>query len=609
MGGVRAGARSQMNEAPSSILPGAEAARRIFAVAGPRRKAQLATALFLTITGALAELVTVGAVLPLLAIASNSGAANRIPFVYSALAGISFGLGVSMLQAAAIALAVAATIATVIKLILIRVSANFVFGLMQDLVMAVFRRLIRQPYLHFVQQNSATMLAVLEKISDLSLGVVASLMLAASSAFTAVCLGAMLLWIDTWTALVAFFSLGLIYAILMVATRDRLKHISANIAAARSARIQAMQESLGGLRDILLDRSQPVFERNMEQIEDRFRRNLIGANSVQLAPRPVVEGGAVVLVAVLALWLSGKPGGLVASIPMLGAIAVGAQRLLPLVQAVYHGWTTYSVNAVSASDVAILLDTPIEEQGAADVAMLPFRRAIQLAGVSFDYPSERRALSEIDLEICRGETIGIIGKTGSGKSTLVDLLMGLLPPTTGKMTVDGRELTARLRGAWRAQLAHVPQAIFLIDGTIADNVAFGSAGQDLARAERACADAGLAEFIASLPLGLSTPVGERGIRFSGGQRQRIGIARALYKQASVLILDEATSSLDQDTERDVMQSIHSLGADLTVILVTHRLTTVSGCDRIYRLSEGKIVQQGSYDEVIADAKTQKSHPV
>jgi ATP-binding cassette subfamily B protein len=597
-----------MTESPSPNLPGAEAARRIFAVAGPRRKAQLATALLLTIAGALAELVTVGAVLPLLAIASNSGAANRIPFVYSALARIASGLGVSMLQAAAIALAVAAIVATVIKLILIRVSANFVFGLMQDLVMAVFRRLIRQPYLHFVQQNSATMLAALDKISDLSLGVVAALMLAASSAFTAVCLGAMLLWIDTWTALVAFFSLGVIYAILMLVTRDRLKHISANIAAARSARIQAMQESLGGLRDILLDRSQPVFERNMEQIEDRFRRNLIGANSVQLAPRPVVEGGAVVLVAVLALWLSANPGGLVASIPMLGAIAVGAQRLLPLVQALYHGWSTYSVNAISASDVAMLLDTPIEEQGAADSTKLPFRRAIQLAGVSFDYSGGRAALSGIDLEIRRGETIGIIGKTGSGKSTLVDLLMGLLPPTSGKIMVDGRELTTELRGAWRAQLAHVPQAIFLIDGTIADNVAFGFVGHDLTRAEHACAQAGLSEFITSLPLGLSTPVGERGIRLSGGQRQRIGIARALYKQASVLILDEATSSLDQDTEREVMQSLDSLGGGLTVILVTHRLTTVSRCDRIYRLAEGKMVQQGSYEEVIGVARTRKSNP-
>ena len=217
----------------------------------------------------------------------------------------------------------------------------------------------------------------------------------------------------------------------------------------------------------------------------------------------------------------------------------------------------------------------------------------------FSYGGACNVLSNINLTIAKGERVGFIGNTGSGKSTLVDVIMGLLPPTDGDLVIDGEVVSYEQIGNWKAQIAHVPQAIFLSDDSIAANIAFGvpDAKQDPQRVRSAAYEAGLSEFVVDLPDGLATNVGERGIRLSGGQRQRIGIARALYKRATVLVLDGATSALDDETEAGVMRSVARLDKDLTVILVSHRLSTLANCDRVYKLTGGRIVDQGSFVEV------------
>ncbi len=581
-------------------------ARRILAAATPRRRAQLAATIALTFLGALAELLTVGAVVPLLAIAAQSSTGLTVPIVSGAIDSISDRFGVSPLEASALVLCAAALAAMAIRLTLVWMSGRFVYGLMHDVVMRFYGRAVRQPYLSYVRQNSSVMLAGLDKIWDLCFGVVSPLVLAFSSAFIALCLIGLLFWLDAGTALVACLSLGVIYGGLMLLTKGRLGPLSARIAVARNDRIRLLQESLGGLRDILLDQSQELFEREMRHADDQLRKDLTAANLLQLAPRPVVEGAAVVLIAVLALWVGSGPGGLIDALPKLGAIAIGAQRLLPPIQAVYFGWTAYSIYSHSITDVADLLDLPVEAlpAGAAS-ATLPFEHDIALDKVDFGYHGTAKALHGVDLTIRRGETIGIIGKTGSGKSTLVDLLMGLIPPTSGTLSVDGLAVTDDRQAAWRGNIAHVPQAIFLSDSTIAQNIAFGLADLDLARVRSAAAKAGLAEFIDTLPEGYATRVGERGVRLSGGQRQRIGIARAVYREARLLILDEATSALDLETEEAVMHSVMSLDPALTIILVTHRLTTIAHCDRVYRLADGRIAEHGPPGQFIGARKAKR----
>ena len=576
--------------------------RRIIATASAPRRFQLVLTLILTAAGTVAELVTIGAVLPLLAFAAAPDTVRSLPVIGQGLIALGAALNVSPIIAAALSLIIAALFATAIRLTLSWVSQHFIYGLQQDLVMTVYGRALRQPYSWYVRQNSSVLLAGLDKIYLVAVGVVSPLLLAVTSAVMALCITIFLFLIDPAMAFMAATTIGLIYIVISVYSRTTVRNASERLAKARTERVKAMQETLGGIRDIILDQSQPEFEARLATIENDQRRHLVVTNFLALAPRLIVEGGAIILLAVIAAWSSRQPGGVIDAVPKLGALALGAQRLLPMIQSVYLGWAGYSMNAHHLADVLELLDAPVEatDRLRPGHAVVPFSQTIALRGVGFGYGGGQPALASIDLTIARGERIGLIGKTGSGKSTLVDILMGLLPPTTGTLVVDGVTIDGSNLANWKAQIAHVPQAIFLVDDSIAANIAFGAPDSEVdhARVEAAAGKAGLDEFVSALPDGLNTRVGERGIRLSGGQRQRIGIARALYKRASLLVLDEATSALDDQTEADVMHSVGQLGEDLTIILIAHRLSTVARCDRVYRLEEGQIVAQGAVEDVV-----------
>jgi ABC-type multidrug transport system fused ATPase/permease subunit len=233
-----------------------------------------------------------------------------------------------------------------------------------------------------------------------------------------------------------------------------------------------------------------------------------------------------------------------------------------------------------------------------------FKRSIRLDRLGFRYgPDAKMVLKGLSMEIPRGSRVGFIGTTGSGKSTLLDIVMGLLPATEGSVLIDDTPLEARTQRAWQRRIAHVPQAIYLADSSIAENIAFGLTRDeiDMDRVRQAAHQAQIADYFESLPRQYDTQVGERGVRLSGGQRQRIGIARALYKQAEVIVFDEATSALDNETERAVMDAIENLGEDLTILIIAHRLSTLQRCDQVVELAEGRIVRKGSYAEMVGDA--------
>jgi len=368
--------------------------------------------------------------------------------------------------------------------------------------------------------------------------------------------------------------------------------------------MQTMQEGLGGIRDILLEQSQEVFESKYRCVDYEYRNAQVANNFIALAPRFLVEATGILLLALLTLYFSAKPGGVIAAIPVLGAMAVGAQRLLPLLQQAYTAWSAFTGNRQVLIDVVELMRTPIVTSASRDRSHPPvaFRESIAFDRVSFRYDNRGYALRDIDLVIPKGARVGLVGETGSGKSTMLDILMGLLDPTSGAVRIDGQVLDDRNRANWQAQIAHVPQAIYLADSSIAVNIAFGESDDalDRARVGDAARRAHLHDFICSLPEGYETAVGERGVRLSGGQRQRIGIARALYKQASVLVLDEATSALDSRVEAGVMRSIFALERDLTLLMIAHRTTTLAGCDRIVRLEAGRIVEIGTYEDLIGE---------
>jgi ABC-type multidrug transport system fused ATPase/permease subunit len=297
-----------------------------------------------------------------------------------------------------------------------------------------------------------------------------------------------------------------------------------------------------------------------------------------------------------------QEGGMVTAIPVLGALALGAQRLLPALQQAYGAYSTIKGSISSFKDVLNLLDQPLPEYADQPPPKpIPFEKEIKLIDLNFCYTEDSPwVLKNINFSLDKGTRIGFIGVTGSGKSTLLDIIMGLLPATSGSIVVDGQFITNENRRGWQAHIAHVPQNIYLSDSTIEENIAFGISKEkiDHQRVEKAAKQAQIAELIEEWVDGYQTFVGERGIRLSGGQRQRIGIARALYKQVDVLIFDEATSALDNETEQVVMKAIGGLERDLTILIIAHRLTTLKGCDQIIKLDKNNIVHTGSYQEMI-----------
>jgi ABC-type multidrug transport system fused ATPase/permease subunit len=371
---------------------------------------------------------------------------------------------------------------------------------------------------------------------------------------------------------------------------------------------------LGGIRDVLLDGTQPIYHRRFAEIDYAMRRAQVSYGVISSSPRYLIEAAGIVFIVAIAYWLSPRAGGITAAIPVLGALAIGAQKLLPQMQLIYASWSAINGTRSQLSDVLLLLAPEKLDEGIKSERVKNLhldkntinnksnKKIIELDNVCFQYKRDTPAvLRNINLEIEYGARVGFIGKTGSGKSTLIDLIMGLLEPTSGKLKVDGVAINTLNRRPWQQRIAHVPQSIYMSDSTIAENIAFGVPLDqiDILRLGRAANKAQLNEFIEKLPLKFQTKVGERGIRLSGGQRQRIGLARALYKEADVLILDEATSALDDETEKSVMSAIKALGSELTVLMIAHRVTTLRECNFIVALDDGIDVRIGSYEELIA----------
>lgn len=576
----------------------------IFRVMTPPRRLQLVLTATLTMLGVIAELVTIGAVLPLLTLIANPDYFEQFAPAQKVLAFLGVDPRADLIVPAALALIVGAILSASVRCALAWTSYRFCYGVGYDISMRVYNRMLRQPFDHYVRQNSSAAIAAVQKIQSVVIGIVGQVVMAFTATIISLSILIFLFVIDPVTAAFATVSVGLVYLGISLLSRRALYSTSRRLSLSHTARMKVVQESWGGMRDIILDHSQAIFERKLAGYENEIRRLNAAAGFIAEAPRFVVESFGIIVVALLAVYFSRQPGGVLAAIPILGAFALGAQRLLPLLQNVFRAWTSYSINAHFLNDVIELMNAPVSNavmsEGAP--ARLPAGVQIDVEGLCFGYSADEEVLTDINLTIRAGERVAFIGKTGSGKSTLTDVLMGLLTPSRGQILLNGEILDDSNIAEWQRRIAHVPQAIFLSDDSIAANIAFGSRPEeiDMERVLRAAQRADITDFVERLPEGFKTTVGERGIRLSGGQRQRIGIARALYKDASVLVLDEATSALDAATEAAVMEAVAGLDRELTVIVIAHRLTTVAVCDTIYRLEGGRIVRSGSYQEVVGD---------
>ena len=581
---------------PSSAMTSSEALGALYRTLSPHRRRQAWGTIALMLIGAAAEVISVGSILPFLAVLTNPTRLDTIPVVGDLIALLP--PGTNLVAFTATVFIGMFIVSGLIRLALAWVSQALTFNIAYDLSVSAFAKLIHQPYSYYVARHSGQALSQFEKLQYITFTILLTGVQALISTVVASLLIALLFMVNPKVALIAGGLLVGTYLLISVGVQAVLRRNSEAGSLHSMLRIKRVQEALGGIRDILLDRSQPAFEREFERSANVFRRVSAINAFISMSPRILIEMIGMVLIGTYAWSLADSPGGLTAAIPMLGAFALGAQRLLPLLQQSYNGWSSFISNRSQVIDVVELLTLEIRNLPEAAPGAATFSHSITFDGVGFSYPTGGEVLRDIGFTIARGERIGIAGTTGSGKSTLMDLLLGLLEPSEGAILIDGRVLDDATRAGWQAEIAHVPQAIYLSDDTLAANIAFGVplSEIDQARIEEAAQSAGIGTFIAGLPDGYATMTGERGVRLSGGQRQRVGIARALYKRASVLVFDEATSALDTRTEEGVMASVAALGKDITIVMIAHRLTTLKDCNRVIHLEHGridKVVEQAS----------------
>lgn len=569
------------------------------------RRRQFLLLFGLMLLSAFAEVVSLGAVLPFLGMLTAPEQVYAYPRVAQVALWFGFDSAKQLLLPITAAFALAAVVAGGLRMALLWISTRLAFGCGADLSLDIYRRTLYQPYSVHISRNSSEVISGITNKVATAVSVLNQVLILISSVVLMIAITLALLAIDVRIALISCVTFGGAYVLISSLSRRKLKSNSQRIAAGQTQVVKALQEGLGGIRDVLLDGTQPVycsvFHKASQQLRQAQGNNLFIGGS----PRFAMESLGMVLIAVLAYGLSMQPGGIATALPVLGALALGAQRLLPALQQAYNAWATIRGSQAALGATIDLLNQPVS----AELLLPPptpmrFANLIQFENVKFRYsPTGPWVLDGLNLAIRKGERVAFVGSTGSGKSTALDLLMGLIDPVGGRFLVDGNSLSINQVRAWQRTIAHVPQSIFLADASIAQNIALGVVPADvnMERVRQAAKQAHIAEFISGQQQGYDTIVGERGVRLSGGQRQRIGIARALYKEADVLVFDEATSALDNTTEQSVMEAIQGLGPHLTVILIAHRLTTVRACDTIFELGGGRVVAQGSYDELLVSS--------
>jgi len=566
-----------------------------------KRRTQLFLIGALMVVGSLAEVASIGLVIPFLGALTSPEVIYQKESLYPLINYFGINSPQELLFPFTVTFIVAVVISGIIRLLLLYVTIRFSHFVGHDLGVSIYRRTLFQSYSFHSSHNSSEIInGIVLKINTITGGVIRPLLTIMTSFLFIIGIVTALMFVDTKTSMLAFIGFGLIYFIVIKFTRNILQKNGQKIAFYSTQVIKSLQEGLGGIRDVLIDGTQNFFSTIYKDADISSRRASATNTFIGGSPRFILESLGMVLIAILAYSLTSQENSFESVIPILGALALGAQRLLPSMQQLYESYATIKGAQASLEDVLNLLRKGLPSYSDLSfIEPLKIRNDIVLNNISFRYADDLPlVLKNINLKFKVGSRIGFVGETGSGKSTLLDILMGLIRPSTGELLIDNELISSHNRHNWWRNIAHVPQSIFLSDNSIKENIAFGiDDNMNLSEVQNAAKLAHIDSIIDNLPDGYKTNVGERGVRLSGGQKQRIGIARALYKNVLVLVLDEATSSLDTKTESSVMKSIDRLSKNLTVFFVAHRISTLKNCDIIYVLEKGEIVKSLTYEEL------------
>ena len=550
----------------------------------------------MVIVGMFLETISLGIVVPIIGILTQDDYQQKYPFIVDIFGNLSRE---ELISAVMVAMVLIYIVRSLFLFWSLWIQKGFSASVSGRLSQSLFSTYLRQPYMFHLQRNSSTLMRNAKNATAIVTCGVDPFLVLLTDGLVAIAMFALLIAVEPVGTLAVLLVFGLSTFVFQRTTRRRIDNWGYQVDYHETKILQHLQEGFGGAKDVkVLGRENEFLSQHEKHLGESIRINRI-YNVILTLPRSFMEiitiGGLCLLV--VSMVVRGRE--LADIVPILGLFAAAAFRVMPSINRLLMATQTLIFNRSIIASVYqdFLLDSP---DSLTVKSNTKFASQLELMDVSFQYPTAATAsLQNVSLVVKRGEAVGFVGPSGAGKSTLVDVILGLFAPTSGVVKVDGQDVQQNLRN-WQNQIGYVPQAIYLTDDTLRRNVAFGLNDENIDDnlVRDAIRLAQLEEFVATLPEKLDTVVGERGVRLSGGQRQRIGIARALYHNPSVLVLDEATSSLDTPTEHGVMQAVQALQGSKTVLIVAHRLSTVEYCDRLYKIENARITEEGTFDEVV-----------
>ena len=580
-------------------------AKKIYSLLIPSERKKALILLILVIIGMGLEIMGIGLVIPVISLISQQNLALTYPKLEPVLNALGNPSQTQLIIIAMITMVIVNLIKALSIAFLTWRQTSFTMGVQVQISQRLFTTYLRQPYVFYLQRNSSQLIRNTVTEVNQFAGAISNAISILTDGLVALGIVALLMIFEPLGTIIVILFLGLATLFFYRLTRKHIIQWGETRQIHEGFRIQNLQEGLGGAKDV------KIFGRESDFLNQYYVHNTKSAKAGQLhqtllsLPRLWLELLAIIALATLVIVMISQGQNIGQIIPVLGLFTASAFRLMPSVNKMITSLQSlrYALPVINIlyDEFGLPAPDPNTQNGLIKKA---FQNEIRLININYTYPNTPApTLYNFSFEIKKGEFVGFIGTSGSGKSTMVDVILGLLTPDIGQIKVDGEDIYQNLR-AWQNQIGYVPQHIYLTDDTLRRNVAFGLSNEEIddAAVHKAILAAQLEPFVKSLPNGLETLVGERGVRLSGGQRQRIGIARALYHDPSVLVLDEATSSLDMVTERSVMKTVTSLHGRKTILIIAHRFSTVENCDRLYRLEEGKIVEEGVPGEMLFSKK-------
>lgn len=557
--------------------------------AAERRKA--VWMLLLALLMAVAETLGVISIMPFLSVLARPGIIEENRWLHTLYTRLAFTEPRSFIIALGLTSIVLVIASSAFKTVTQHLLNRFVHLLRHSISSRLMTRYLGQPYEFFLTHNSAELSkTILAEVDMLMSNLIQPMSQVIVQGIMVLAMLALVFAYNPWTALSVVLVVGTLYGLIYGLVRKRLRRMGAEMQAVNKERYQACNEALHGIRDIKVSHAESAYQQRYSHASRTQARHMAATDTLSQTPLYLVEATGYTGLIVIALVLLARSNDIAHVLPALGLYGFAAYRMLPAAQIMYRGFARLRFASAVLDNLHHDMTLPLPKAAPTEQAAPPLapKHEIRLQGIRYAYPSapDKPALDGLDLVIPANTSIGIAGPSGAGKSTIMDILLGLLHPQAGALSVDGTPITIDNLAAWHRAIGYVPQHIYLADTSVAENIAFGrpTADIDMQAVERAARAAQIHDFVVNeLPQGYATHVGDRGIRLSGGQRQRIGIARALYRDPPVLLMDEATSALDTHTEEAITQAVRDLSGNKTIVVIAHREASLRFCNRVYRL--------------------------